>query len=235
MSLATLLFRMGKNRARNKSIFLIFFLSVCLSNLVGCTTIGYLKTPTPGVPGIYHRIESGQTLWRISQIYNVDLNELARINRIEDATNITTGQLIFIPRGNQTSLIPRKYSGEDFVWPIKGRVISSYGATSNNMVNKGINILPYSNQDVVAARSGKVVFCSENFQGYGKTIIIEHSGGFLTVYSSNRRIFTKPGEWMQKGTRIAEVNLESEKNNNYLHFEIRKGHLSQNPLFYLPR
>jgi len=220
-------------RYKNKFLILTAFLYlVCLT---GCATTGYINPPTTGVPGIYHRIESGQTLWRISQIYNINLDELVRINRIEDATNIAAGQLIFIPRGDRTYPEPRKFSGEDFIWPVKGRVISGYGASIDNMVNKGINIIPYSSREVVAARSGKVVFCAENFQGYGKTIILEHSGGFLTVYSMNRHIFIKPGEWVQKGARIAEAGSEIDKNNNYLHFEIRKGHLSQNPLYYLPR
>lgn len=220
---------------RIKNRMLIFCFSACLICLVGCATEAYIKpTYAPGVPGIYHRIENGQTLWRISKIYNVDLQELAKINRIGDATNIKSGQLIFVPRANRADLQPRKYTGEDFIWPIKGRVIAAYNSTFNNMLNKGINILPYSSQEVVAARSGRIIFCSDNLQGFGKTVIIEHSDGFLTAYAMNTRVFIKPGEWVQRGSRIAQVNSGIGKSNNYLHFEIRKGHVPQNPLFYLP-
>jgi len=98
------------------------------------------------------------------------------------------------------------------------------------MVNKGIDIRPYGKKDIVASRSGKIVFYSGNFEGFGRTIIIEHKDGFLTVYSGISHAFIKPGDYVQKGSRIAEIS----DGNAYLHFEIRKGHLPQNPSFYLP-
>ena len=205
----------------------------------GCASTPYIPTHSrplvsPDVPGIFHRIEKGQTLWRISKIYNVDLDEIIRINKISDVTNIEIGQLIFIP--NRTKETPKKisYSSEDFIWPIRGRVIGYFGQTSNNIVNKGINIQPYSNYDVVAAKSGKVVFCNDNFGNYGKIIIIEHFDGFSTVYARNSQILIKTGDNVEKGSTIAKAGNTERDRNRYLHFEIRKGHIPKNPLFYLP-
>ena len=103
------------------------------------------------------------------------------------------------------------------------------------MLNKGINIQPYSGSDVVAARSGRVVFYADNFGGYGKTIIIEHEDGLSTVYARNQSVFTKAGESVQKGAVIAKAGSAGRDKNTYLHFEIRKGHIAQNPYYYLPR
>lgn len=196
--------------------------------LSGCATVSPLKPPiTPQIPGIYHRVERGQTLWRISKIYNVDLEEIVSINRISDAASIEVGQLIFIPRRNKPQYSPYKSSGQDdFTWPVKGRVITSFGQTYNNMINKGINIQPQKTRDVLAAAGGRVVFYTDNFEGFGKTIIIDHNNGFMTVYAKNSEVFVKAGDFVQKGTPVAKVN-------NYLHFQIRKGHIPQNPYFYL--
>ena len=47
--------------------------------------------------GVYHKIKEGQTLWRIAKTYNVDLEHLAKINNLEEATEIKTGEWLFIP------------------------------------------------------------------------------------------------------------------------------------------
>jgi lipoprotein NlpD len=102
------------------------------------------------------------------------------------------------------------------------------------MVNKGINIRPGSDRQVVASRSGQVVFYHDNFKGFGKTVILEHPGDFMTVYAGLRQVFVKIGESITQGSVIARVHSTAGGKNNYLHFEIRKGHQAQNPIFYLP-
>ncbi|MFZ2357130.1 MAG: LysM peptidoglycan-binding domain-containing M23 family metallopeptidase [Candidatus Omnitrophota bacterium] len=208
---------------RNIAILIFGF---WILSFIGCAT-SPITGPgaTQAIPGVYHRVEKGQTLWRISKMYNIDLEELVGINHIAAVTNIEVGKLIFIPR--QKKQIEKKdILLEDFIWPIKGRVINSFGQKLSNVVNKGINIEPSGNSDVVASRSGRIIFYSPDFKGYGKTIIIDHQDGFTTVYSRNTEVFIKPGDKVLKGMVIARVN-------NYLHFEIRKGYVSQNPNFYL--
>src|SRR3989338_618735 len=148
----------------NKKLFLtsIFIISIFLLNLFGCAPTPYIKPTAPsGLPGVYHRVERGETLWRISKAYDVDLEELARINRILDSSSIEVGQLIFIPNRQTARNVQLTYASDDFIWPIKGRVIATFGQTYNNITNKGINIQPRSTADVMAARSGKIVFYSD--------------------------------------------------------------------------
>ena len=202
---------------------------------MGCAPAPYVKpTLPPSMPGIYHRVEKGQTLWRISKIYTVDLDEIVKINRIADASSIDVGQLIFIPRRQKPQVLAAKSLSDDFIWPLRGRVISTFGQTFNNLINKGLNIQTYHNSDIVASRSGRVVFLGDNFNDFGKTIIIDHGDGFSTVYARNSRVFIKPGDYVQKGIIIARAGSAGRDKNIYLHFEIRKGHLPQNPYFYLP-
>ena len=56
--------------------------------------------------GVYHRVKPGETLWRISKAYNVDLQELAEINNITDASRITAGSVVFIPDAPQVIDLP---------------------------------------------------------------------------------------------------------------------------------
>lgn len=218
------------------SLILISVFGILLS-LYGCATVPYI-TPGPPVtvPGIYHKVEKGQTLWKISKIYGVDLDEIVRINRISDVANIEIGQLIFIPHYQKPEYSNKKYSatGEDFIWPVKGKVITLFGQTSHNMIKKGINIHPYkANDDIVAARSGRVTFVTDDFKGFGKTIIIDHGDGIFTVYARNSQIFVKPGDYVQRGNLIARVGATGRDKSVYLHFQIRRGHTPQNPYFYL--
>jgi murein DD-endopeptidase MepM/ murein hydrolase activator NlpD len=218
-----------------KPWFIIVPFVFFLLNFIGCATLPSVLPPRrEGIPGIYHQVEKGQTLWRLSKIYNLDLDELVSINHISDATNIEVGQLIFIPQRQKPQLPLIQSRLEDFIWPIKGRVITTFGQVFNDMINKGINIQTYADTDVVASRSGKVVFYSPNFKGFGKTIIVDHGDGFLTVYARNSEALVKIGDQVQKGTLIAKVGSRGRDKSTYLHFEIRKSYIPQNPYFYLP-
>lgn len=48
-------------------------------------------------PGVYHRVGKGETLWRISRTYGVDMQDVAELNDIRDTTEIKAGRLIYIP------------------------------------------------------------------------------------------------------------------------------------------
>jgi N-acetylmuramoyl-L-alanine amidase len=77
-----------------------FFLSVilvCLNS--GCATAPP-KANQPAIispGGACHIVVKGQTLWRISKIYNVDVQELMRVNGITDSSGLAVGQRLIIP------------------------------------------------------------------------------------------------------------------------------------------
>jgi murein DD-endopeptidase MepM/ murein hydrolase activator NlpD len=224
-------------------LFNNFFLSTAacalLTVFTGCAAVKYVpeaaapKTQGLGLSGIYHRVAKGQTLWRISKIYAVELDEIIRINNIKDSTQIEVGQSIFIP-GNlmarQSPVVTQPlWRFDDFVWPKKGKIISGFGEKTNNGINKGITIGLDAGSNIVASSSGTVVFSNENLGDYGKTLIISHNDGIMTLYSLLSRILVKPGDYINRGMPIAKCE------NGLLHFEIRKGHIPQNPRYYLPR
>jgi len=203
---------------------------------VGCATSGY----TPYVrDGFYHEVSRGETLWGISKEYNVSLRNIVAANRIPNASKIEVGQLILIPgmkksAARAVSTAPKSTKYENFAWPVKGTVVSYFGSTVNMVKNKGIDIRASEGKSVGAARSGKVSFVSEGMKGYGKIIIIDHSGNLQTVYAHNRDNLVRVGQNVSRGDKIATVGKTGRADYPTLHFEIRKAHEPQNPFYYLP-
>ncbi len=208
--------------------------------LAGCATGPQYTGPSlpqqaQTISGLRHRVEAGQTLWRISKIYGVDIDEIVRLNHISESAPIEIGQILVIPaRTRPQQSIPVRSSGDDFIWPVKGRIISGFGSNYRNLINKGINIQASRDADILATRSGRVVFYSANFGNYGRTLIIDHGDGLRSVYSRIAQVFVSPGENVQRGMSIGRCGASVRDKNVFLHFQIRKGAIPQNPLFYLP-
>jgi LysM repeat protein len=204
----------------------------------GCVSTPIYTGPRPPisrqvVSGIQHRVEPKQTLWRISRMYNVDIDDILRANNIAENATIEIGQVLLIPNRLKPQVDLVFSGGDDFIWPLKGKVVSGFGATYHNLINKGINIQVPQDVDILASDGGKVVFYAANFGNFGKTLIIDHGNGLFSVYSRAAEFYVKPGENVQKGILIGRVSPKLKGRNNYFHFEIRKGPIPQNPLFYL--
>jgi septal ring factor EnvC (AmiA/AmiB activator) len=224
-----------------KRVFLNLIILITMAILFsGCVSYqsAVLNVPeTQKRAGVYHKVMPKETLWRVAKAYGVSLDEIVKANRIPDATKIEKGQLIFIPGVSQTLDIGSSSStankGGYFIWPVKGSVVCYYGEKASGRENKGIDIQTSSGQDILASRSGKVTFLGE-LKGYGKTIIIEHNDNFSTVYANIAEPQTKLNSNISQGAAIAKVAKLDKGRQSFLHFEIRKGYSSQNPIFYLP-
>jgi len=213
---------------------------ITLFILAGCAAPQSMQITQPIYipPGIYHKVLPKETLWRISRAYQVSMEELARVNKLEDATKIQEGQLILIP-GAKTEIdlnsasVPDSVKG-DFIWPAKGKVVAFYGTRDQDILNKGIDIECPAGSDVAAAAKGTVSYANEAMKGYGKVVIIDHENDFSTVYAHNSQILVRTGQEVPQGFIIAKVGSTGRAKSPYLHFEIRKRHEPQNPFYYLP-
>jgi len=166
----------------------------------------------PRVEGSYYRVQAGDTLWGIARAFGVEVGTLAAANRVKDATQLDVGRQLFIP-------LPSKSQG--FVWPLRGRHRSD---RSSN----GLWIEASSGALVRAARSGRVAVAAHRVSGWGRTVILDHQDGYVTVYSGLEQILTGPGEFVPQGMSIGSVGSEG------LHFGIRRGTEHKNPLALLP-
>lgn len=175
----------------------------------------------------------------IAKLYGVDMDELVRRNNLYNASHIEAGQTLWIPNpGKEKPVISGKtssqYQEEGFIWPVKGKVINSFRDLSRNIPNKGIDIKADFGAAVVASQSGKVVFLSRYLRYFGNTLIIQHEDGISTVYARNSDVLVALGDNVSRGQTIARVGNSGSSDSPYLHFEIRKRHLPQNPYYYLP-
>lgn len=123
------------------------------------------------------------------------------------------------------------YRGK-FIWPLSGKVSSPFGIR-NGRRHDGIDISARQGTPIKASASGKVVF-SGTMRGYGNLILIRHDDNFFTAYAHNKVNKAKKGQSVKRGQVIAEVGRTGRTTGAHLHFEIRQGQKSRNPMFFLP-
>ncbi|HQF74886.1 MAG TPA: peptidoglycan DD-metalloendopeptidase family protein [Syntrophales bacterium] len=88
-----------------KLLMLAFLGAALLSCSIQVVDRGSLKS-SERMRGVYHRVKPGETLWRISRAYNIDLQELAEINNITDSSRISAGSVVFVPDAPEVVDIP---------------------------------------------------------------------------------------------------------------------------------
>ena len=191
------------------------------------------QLPEPEFKGVYHKVKKGETIWRIAKTYDVSINDIISTNNIPNVAQVEENQLVFIPGVYTVKEILQDVNEaqKDFIWPLKGRVLKYFRQRIGENLNKGIYIQGNRGDAVLASRTGRVVF-ADKLVGYGQTVILDHEDGFCTVYAMNARLFVTLGEVVPKNRMIAQVGGDSRL--AYLHFEVRKNTVEDNPLYYLP-
>ena len=109
-------------------------------------------------------------------------------------------------------------------WPTEGRVISKFGKQWNARLktttdNPGIDIKGQPGSPIRSTMSG-IVTTITYIRGYGTTVIIDHGGGFYTVYSHVTNIQTHVDSEVRSGDVIAYMSDSGSVNGSKLHFEV---------------
>jgi murein DD-endopeptidase MepM/ murein hydrolase activator NlpD len=120
-----------------------------------------------------------------------------------------------------------------FRWPVRGRVVTGYGAKTNGKSNDGINVAVPEGTPVKAAEDGVVAYSGNELKGYGNLILVRHSNGYVTAYAHASELLVKRGETIKRGQIIAKSGQSGEVGSPQLHFEIRKGSSPVDPLQFL--
>ncbi|MBI5150521.1 MAG: LysM peptidoglycan-binding domain-containing M23 family metallopeptidase [Candidatus Omnitrophica bacterium] len=229
-----------------KTCFTFLFIAAMALSVSGCATVGakrdYLVSgfhpqgaygPEKGRAGVYHKVKRGETLWRIAKAYDVTMDDIIDSNRIPNVARVEENQLVFIPGVHDTKeIISGKEERENgFAWPVRGKLIGYFHERKGAYFNKGIDIQPQEGSIVRAARRGQVVF-ADYLVGYGYMVILDHADELYSVYARNERLLVRLNDPVHQGQEIARLGRM--ENAPYLHFEIRKRALEDNPLYYLP-
>ncbi|MEW6644406.1 MAG: LysM peptidoglycan-binding domain-containing M23 family metallopeptidase [Pseudomonadota bacterium] len=120
-----------------------------------------------------------------------------------------------------------------FRWPVRGRVITAYGAKNNGKQNDGINVAVPEGTPIKAAEDGVVAYSGSELKGYGNLVLVRHSNGYVTAYAHASELMVKRGETIKRGQTIAKSGQTGEVGSPQLHFEIRKGSSPVDPLQFL--
>ena len=120
-----------------------------------------------------------------------------------------------------------------FRWPVRGKVITSYGAKTNGKANDGINLAVPEGTPVKAAEDGVVAYSGNELKGYGNLVLVRHSNGYVTAYAHASELLVKRGDTIKRGQTIAKSGQSGEVGSPQLHFEIRKGSSPVDPLQFL--
>lgn len=128
---------------------------------------------------------------------------------------------------------PADNSAGGMRWPVRGKVISNFGAKPNGLKNEGINISVPEGTSIRAAEGGVVAYAGNELKGYGNLVLIRHEGGYVTAYAHAKELFVKRGDTVKRGDVIAKAGQTGSVSSPQLHFEVRKGATALDPLKYL--
>ncbi len=109
--------------------------------------------------------------------------------------------------------------------PVKGEIVEGFGKHKHPEFNsftftKGIFISAPAGSDIKAIYEGTVIF-ADFFKGYGNMVIVDHGGGYFSLYAHTSKILKKTGSEVNKGDLIATVGDSDSTRGPVLYFEIR--------------
>ncbi|WP_343207275.1 LysM peptidoglycan-binding domain-containing M23 family metallopeptidase [Azospirillum formosense] len=123
---------------------------------------------------------------------------------------------------------PQRATGR-LLWPVKGKVISTFGPKPDGLHNDGLNIAASKGTTVVAADNGVVAYAGNELRGFGNLLLVKHSDGFITAYAHLDRIDVERGVAVKRGQAIGTVGQTGSVTSPQLHFELRKGSQAVDP------
>jgi murein DD-endopeptidase MepM/ murein hydrolase activator NlpD len=127
----------------------------------------------------------------------------------------------------------KEAGGAMFRWPVRGRVVTAFGAKPNGQQNDGINIAVPEGTPIKAAEEGEVAYAGNELKGYGNLVLVRHPNGFVTAYAHASELGVKRGDKVKRGQVLGKSGQTGTVTSPQLHFEIRKGSTPVDPSPYL--
>jgi murein hydrolase activator len=109
--------------------------------------------------------------------------------------------------------------------PVRGEIIETFGKHKHPEFNsytfsKGLAVSAAAGADIKSIYEGTVIF-ADYFKGYGNMIIIDHGGGYFSLYAHASKITRKVGAEVARGEVVALVGDMDSNRGPALYFEIR--------------
>jgi septal ring factor EnvC (AmiA/AmiB activator) len=109
--------------------------------------------------------------------------------------------------------------------PVRGEIIEAFGKHKHPdfdsyTFSKGVSISAGAGSDIKSIYDGSVIF-ADYFKGYGNMIIIDHGGGYFSLYAHASKILKKVGADVARNETVATVGDTDSSRGPLLYFEIR--------------
>ena len=222
-----------------------------VNSIFGCNKINDAETlkvgktlRIPNQDGIFVTVRANQTVDKLAAEYSIFSEAIRAANGLQEGDSPVKGKEIFLPGAkvvafvetakgkgaiSQTEIAERKLA-----WPAVGRITSPFGWRGDPIrggrdFHTGLDIAAPHGRTIVAAASGRVVY-SGWMSGYGKTLVISHSGGMTTLYAHCSKLIASQGKNVKRGEKIALMGSTGRSTGCHLHFEVRRGGTPVNPI-----
>jgi len=191
----------------------------------------------PNMDGIPYTVRRGDSLSGISKSMGVPLEAILDANDLQSDL-INAGTILFIPGARMQREDLRMALGELFIYPVKGARLSSPFGWRNDPISgvrrhhAAIDLSVSQGTPIKAAMEGKVSALGFNMT-YGNFIILDHPGGYQTMYAHLHTASVKKGDQVNQGTQIGTVGSTGYSTGPHLHFAVFKNTRAVNPLDFL--
>ncbi len=179
-----------------------------------------------------HTVKSGEALSRIAERYNVPQSNIAIANGIDKPYRLRAGQKLIIPAVIKTpvriasrNIAPRT---PYFKRPHDGKVLRAWPR------HDGIDFAVNTGDMVRASSGGTVSVVNTSSTRFGRVVMIDHAGGYQSVYGHLSKVTVKEGEYVKSGERIGLAGDAGGATRPELHFQIRKDGKKIDPAPKLP-
>ena len=162
--------------------------------------------------------------------------ELARLAELERQRQEDLARLAEQERAGQFDDIEIP-APPQFFRPVEGEVVSGYGNRVHPIFgyvrfHAGVDFANHMGDPIFAAASGTVIQVKSR-EGYGNTIIIDHGGGWSTLYAHLSQYNASLNQQVEIGQTIGYVGSTGWSTGPHLHFEVRYRGSPRDPAKYL--
>jgi murein DD-endopeptidase MepM/ murein hydrolase activator NlpD len=191
------------------------------------------KIRIPNMDGIPYTVKSGDSYLKIADSMNVPLEAILDANDIQSGA-IRPGTVLFIPGARMKSEELKKALGDQFIYPVRGRITSGFGwridpFTKTRLYHAGMDLSSRAGTPVKAAASGRVSAVGYNAI-YGNFVIITHDAAYQTMYGHLSKILASKGSRVGQGDVVGLVGSTGRSTGPHLHFAVYRNERAINPL-----
>ncbi|WP_254294589.1 M23 family metallopeptidase [Sphingomonas tagetis] len=120
-----------------------------------------------------------------------------------------------------------------FQWPARGQILRRFGPVATGERSDGLKIAVPLDTPILAAADGTVAYVGSDIPSLGGLVMIQHGGGWTTIYGHAGQLIVQRGQSVKRGQMIA-LSGDSGTNRPQLHFEMRQGRTPVDPIPRLP-